>query len=153
MSKPLAGALLCTLLLAAPAMADITASDVYVRAVPPGQMNSAAFMTLHNDGSEAVGLVAAGSAIAENVELHSHSMQDGVMRMRRIDRIDVPAHGRHSLEPGADHVMLIGLRGALQEGDSVELRLEFSDGQRLEIAAPVKSVMAGMQNGQHLHGN
>ena len=58
-----------------------------------------------------------------------------MMKMRRIDKIDIPANGQASLRPGGLHVMLIGLNQVIEVGKPVELTLVFSDGQRQTINA------------------
>ncbi len=125
---------------AALAGSDIMVSDPYVRAVPPGQPNSGAFMTLMNNGGEARSLVEARSPAAKVVELHTHTMEDGVMKMRRIDKIDVPAQGSTVLEPGGLHVMLIGLTQDLNVGDKVSFTLVFANGEEQQVEAPVRKI-------------
>jgi copper(I)-binding protein len=112
----------------------------YVRAVPPGQPNSAAFMTLTNSGDVDGALVAAASPAAEVVELHTHAMVDGMMRMRRIERIDLPAGETVKLAPGGLHVMLIGLVAPLVIDETVEIRLNFDDGSERLVSAPVRAI-------------
>ena len=60
-----------------------------VRMVPPGQTVSAAFMILHNHGMQERTVVAVHSAVADAVELHNHTMEDGMMKMRRVAAIAV----------------------------------------------------------------
>jgi copper(I)-binding protein len=122
----------------------IVIEDGYVRAVPPGQANSAAFMTLTNQSNEDRALLAAETDAAEVVELHTHRMEDGMMRMRQIDQIDLPAGEAVILEPGGLHVMLIGLAQPLTPGDSVELTLGFDDGSQESLTLPVKRIEHGM---------
>jgi len=117
---------------------EITAP--YVRAVPPGQPNSAAFMTLTNSGDVDGALVAAASPAAEVVELHTHAMVDGMMRMRRIERIDLPAGDTVELAPGGLHIMLIGLVAPLVIDETVEIRLNFDDGSERLVSAPVRAI-------------
>jgi hypothetical protein len=112
----------------------------YVRAVPPGQPNSAAFMTLTNSSDLDGALVAAASPAAEVVELHTHAMVDGMMRMRRVERIDLPAGETVKLAPGGLHVMLIGLVAPLAVDDMVEIRLSFDDGSERVVSAPVRPI-------------
>jgi periplasmic copper chaperone A len=119
---------------------SVTVTDPYARAVPPGQPNSAVFMTLTNDSDKPLALVAAESPAAKTVELHTHVKDGGMMRMIRIDRIDVPAHGTVKLEPGALHVMLIGLTGDLAVGGNVDVTLAFDDGTKQQVKAPVRQV-------------
>jgi periplasmic copper chaperone A len=128
---------------------DVT--DAYVRAVPPGVANSAGFMTLSNGGGEPRFLTGAESPASEVVELHSHTMEGGMMRMRRIERIEVPAGGSVTLEPGGLHLMLIGLKGPLAPGEEVALTLTFDDGGRAVVSAPVRPVMPEAGREHHHH--
>ena len=77
-------------------------------AVPPGQRNSAAFMTLKNNSARPLMLVAADSSISEISELHTHSEVDGVMMMRKINQIEIPSKGKAELKSGGLHIMLMG---------------------------------------------
>jgi protein SCO1 len=112
--------------------------EPFVRLTPPGQPNSAAFMGLENTGESAVRVVAAESPAAEVVELHTHLQEDGIMRMRQVDAIDLPAGARTELAPGGLHVMLIGLVEALAPESMVAVTLVFDDGSRLELQAPTR---------------
>ncbi|MBK5940484.1 copper chaperone PCu(A)C [Halochromatium roseum] len=118
----------------------ISIDNAYVRAVPPGQPNSAAFMTLTNASGQDRALVAAESDAAEVVELHTHQMEDGMMQMRQIEQIDLPAGKVVTLAPGGLHVMLIGLTEALSPGDQVALTLNFDDGASQTLSLPVKRI-------------
>ena len=120
--------------------AGVTVSDPYARAVPPGQPNSAVFMTLTNASKQPRALVAAQSAAAKTVELHTNVDDNGVMRMRKIERIEVPAGGSVQLKPGGLHVMLIGLNGDLAAGGKVALDLSFDDGSHAQVQAPVRTI-------------
>ena len=120
----------------------ITVGDAYARAVPPGQPNSAVFMTLTNPSDTPRALVSAQSPAAKTVELHTHVNEGGMMRMRRIERIEVPARGSVKLEPGGLHVMLIGLNDDLAPGSTVDLTLSFDDGNQVEVKAPVRTIEA-----------
>jgi copper(I)-binding protein len=134
--------------LADQAAGTIEIEGAYVRAVPPGQPNSAAFMTLKNEGDADHALVAASSDVSEVVELHTHIHEEGMMRMRQIERIDVAAGGEQTLEPGGLHLMLIGLQRQLQPGDTVSLNLEFDDGSSVDVEAPVRPI-EGMSDEHH----
>jgi copper(I)-binding protein len=127
--------------LQATALAEtIEVQDAYVRAVPPGQPNSAAFMRITNHGGDDRALLAAASDQAEVVELHTHRMEDGMMRMRQVEQIELPAGERVTLEPGGLHVMLIGLTETLAPGDQVALTLGFDDGSNQTLSLPVKRI-------------
>lgn len=132
----LAGLSCCSAALAG----DIRVTDPYARAVPPGQPNSAVFMSLRNSSRDARALVAAESGAANTVELHTHVKEGGMMRMRKIERIDLPAGETVTLQPGGLHVMLIGLTQALEPDASVDVTLIYDDGSKDRIKAPVRAL-------------
>ena len=125
---------------------NIHIQHAYARAVPPGQPNSAAFMTLRNMSDAANAVVSASSPAAEVVELHTHTMDGGMMKMRKIEKIDIPAKGMTELKPGGLHIMLIGLKEQLKPGMKVSLSLKFADGSESSVEAPVQEVMKMMEH-------
>ena len=134
-------ALLSTPLVAAtPAADEVSVVDAYVRTVPPGQPNSAAFMQLHNNSATSHAIVKAQSPVSKVVELHTHIMEDGMMKMRQVAQIDVPAQGSTTLAPGGLHVMLIGLTADLTPEQRVPVTLIFEDGSQTTIQAPVRKL-------------
>jgi len=123
------------------ALADtLSIESAHVRAVPPVSTTTAAFMRLHNSGEADRELVAASTPAARVAELHNHVDVDGVMQMRQVEAIPVPASEGARLAPGGYHLMLIDLVAPLHEGDEVALSLTFDDGQTLEVAAPVRRI-------------
>lgn len=122
----------------------------FVRLMPPGQPNTAAFMELRNSGGRDLALIGAESAVARVVELHDHERVNGMMRMREVGRIALPAGTRTPLEPGGLHLMLIGLREPLRAGQRVPITLVFDDAPRLELRAPVRH--PGEESPMHRHG-
>ncbi len=141
---------LLALVFSASALADaatsVTVEKPFARKAIKAQRNSAAFMTLRNSGP-AVAIVAAESPVAEIVELHTHVHDNGVMRMRKIDKIELPAGGEVTLKPGGLHVMLLGLKQDLNEGERISVTLKFSDGSSKTIEAPVRMVMRPKMKG------
>jgi len=138
----LAAALLLAGVGAAPAAdvraGDIVVSDAWARASATAAMKTgAAFAVLANEGAEMDRLVAAESPVAERVELHTHTMDGGVMRMRRVEAIEVHPGTPTVLRPGGLHVMFIGLRQPLAEGSRIPLTLHFETAGRVELAVEV----------------
>lgn len=123
---------------------NIEVKDAYVRATPPGLPNSAAFMTVENNTDKNIAIVSATSKVSKVVELHTHSMKDGVMKMYQVPKIDLLANSKTELKPGGFHVMLIGLYEPLKVGKEVTLTLKLSNGETKTIIAPIKTVMGGM---------
>lgn len=125
-----------------PAADVIDVSGFYARAAPPDQPNSAAFMTLTNNSENNHALVAVKSPAAKVVELHTHTMDGGMMRMRPVEKIQIPAGGAVELQPGGLHVMLIGLDHQLMPGEDVQITLIYEDGSKATLQAPVRKVQA-----------
>jgi len=128
--------LISTQLLASP----LSVEDLYIRATPPNSKNSAAFMVIKNTDKKEIKLIAAGSDIADRVELHHHLMEDGLMKMRQVEEIMIKADSSLALQPGGYHVMFFNLKQPLKEGQSVSLSLSFDNGQQLKFDAPVKKI-------------
>ena len=122
------------------AAGELVVDAPYVRLVPPNAPASGAFMTISNHGGSDRQLVKAESPAARVVELHTHVNEDGVMKMRPVPAIDIKAHGQTQLKPGSFHIMLIDLKQPLKEGDQVALTLDFDDGTRLQLDAPVQKI-------------
>jgi copper(I)-binding protein len=108
-----------------------------VRAVAAGVPVSGAHMILRNDDGADHALAAAHSDVAENVELHTHTMENGMMTMRKVDAVSLPAHQTVRFEPGGLHIMLIGLTRTIKAGDTVDISLEFEDGSRKDVSFSV----------------
>ncbi|MGJ7457946.1 copper chaperone PCu(A)C [Halomonas sp. RA08-2] len=131
----------------------LAVENVQVRAVPPVSTTTAAFMVLHNRGDSDRAVIDAHSSAAEITELHNHVDVDGVMQMRRVAEVAVPAGGRVELAPGGLHLMLIDLVAPLHEDDEVEITLVLDNDETLTLSAPVKRIevmggdMPGMDSG------
>lgn len=123
--------------LAAGAADVVTVVDPYVRLAPPGATTTAAFMVLKNTGATDVRLVKADNPASKTTELHTHINEGGMMKMRQVPAIDIKAQGETRLAPGGLHVMMIGLKAGLKEGDKIPLTLGFNDGSSKQVEAPV----------------
>jgi copper(I)-binding protein len=103
-----------------------------------GMGNGAAYMTIRNTGGQADRLLTAASDVAGAVELHTVVDSGGVMAMRPVDGIDVPAGGAVELKPGSFHVMMIGLKQELKPGERIALTLRFERAGVVEVQADVR---------------
>lgn len=120
---------------------SVTVENPLARAVPPGQPNSASFMTLVNTSDTDHSVKSAASPVAATVELHTHTNNNGVMAMRQVPQIDIPAKGSTELKPGGLHIMLIGLTQDLKAGEKAAITLTFEDGSATTVDAPIQDVM------------
>lgn len=134
-------------LTAAPALAQsspaITVANPWARRAPAGHgqaqaANGAVYMTIANRGAEADAVVSAASDAAGLVELHEVKNEGGVMAMRPLPRLPLPAGGTLELKPGGYHVMLLGLTRPLHAGDTVKVTLTFEKAAPLTIEAAVR---------------
>lgn len=125
------------------AAATIDVADGYVREMPPGQMNTAAFMRLQNAGDKPVEIVSAESPLANSVELHRHTHANGMMRMEKVRSITVPAGGEFVFKSGDYHVMIMMVKQPLRVEDKFPLVFITSSGERIELSLPVKPIVAG----------
>jgi hypothetical protein len=131
------------------AAAEVKVENAYIRAVPPGQPNSAAFLTLVNSSAKAHSVKSATSPVAATVELHTHTNNNGVMEMRQVPQIDIPANGKTELKPGGLHIMLIGLKQPLKAGEKANVSLQFEDGSNTTVSAAIQEVSPPAGMGMH----
>jgi hypothetical protein len=135
-------------------MASFTVGDLVIEspwARESVTRTGAAYLTVRNGGDAADRLVGVVSEVADRAELHSSVVQDGVMRMRPVDAVEVPAGGEAVLEPGGLHVMLIGLKAPLEEGDSFALTLVFEDAGEVEVVTTIEDIAHGGAGTGHDH--
>lgn len=118
----------------------LTVSDAWAPATPPGVPVGAGYLKITNGTAKAVRLTGGSSAAAERVEIHSMSMDGGVMRMRPItEGVEVPAGGSIELSPGGMHLMLAGLKAPLTDGATVPLTLSFDGAEAVAVQLMVKA--------------
>ncbi|MGH7005844.1 MAG: copper chaperone PCu(A)C, partial [Alphaproteobacteria bacterium] len=102
----------------------------------------AAYMTVKISGNAADRLVKVTSPDAETVEMHMMAMDGGVARMREVKFIDIKPGADAQLKPGGLHLMMIGLRRPLREGESIKLSLTFELAGLVDVDATVEKAGA-----------
>lgn len=122
----------------ATAAESLVIHDAWLKAAESGM--SAAFGTLDNSSNVDITIVSAVSPASSVVELHETVTNDaGAMVMQQKDGgFTVPANGTYELAPGASHIMMMGLSGALPAGSESTVTLTLSDGSEFEFTAPAK---------------
>ncbi len=141
----LRGILLALVLSVTPAWAEspastVTVADATVRVPLPGKNLTSAYFLLHNTGEEARSLVSVSAEFAERAELHEHDTVDGMMRMRQVKSVEIPAGGQVRFSSGGYHVMLFELDRRPRTGDPLYLELTFDDGSKQAVKAYAVSV-------------
>ncbi len=145
----LAAALLCC----NAAAQDIQADNAYAYPVLQGQTQGGVFVTLTNNGSRDDILLGAqvDKAIAEKTELHTHSHQNGVMKMHEVKGgIPLPAGQTQTLKRGSYHIMLFGVH-PLSEGETFPLVLKFKHQPEQTVTVTVRDIRHQHADKHHHH--
>jgi len=134
-------------LLAAPAWADssrIKVDQVWARATPGAAKTGAVYLTITNNGTTPDTLQGqASSPVAEHAQLHEDKTTNGVMEMRPLNALTIDPGKSVTLDPNSGyHLMLIGLKGPLKEGETVPLTLTFDHAGKQQVTASVAKVGA-----------
>ena len=127
---------------AAPAQ-EFTAGSMKIvapwsRALPPNAPAGAAYFRVENSGGESDRIVSARTDIADVVEIHTHEMDGGMMKMRRVESVKVPAGSGVRFKPRGLHLMLFGLKEPLADGASYALTVVFEKAGELDVSVDVK---------------
>lgn len=132
--------------------APVTAGAITVEqaaARPPlgGQTTGAGYFVIRNNGDAPDRLIGAASPVAATVELHTHRDDNGVLRMERLEAVDVPARGAVVFAPRGLHLMLFDFRPA---GDTAPVTLRFEMAGEVAVDFAVAPLGAGAA-GDHDH--
>ncbi len=118
---------------------DVEIGQVWARATPQGAKNGAAYLVLKNSGKEADTLKSVQSQIADRTEIHEHIHEGDVMKMRQVSGgLAIPAGGTVPFKPGGYHIMLMGLKQRLEEGQHIPLKLSFAKAGEVTVDAQVE---------------
>lgn len=116
----------------------------WARATPPGAPVAGGFLTVRNSGRSADRLLSASSPDAERVEIHEMRMDDGMMRMRRIDDgLAIAPNATLELKPGGYHLMFIKPAHPFVAGETVTATLRFERGGTREVRFEVRAPGSG----------
>lgn len=121
---------------------DMVVTSPWARATPGTSRIGAVYLTVTNGALAPDRLLRAETPAAERVELHINEMRDGVMRMRPVESIPLPARQPVHLEPGGLHLMLMNLAAPLKQGERFPMRLIFERAGALDIEVTVGAVGA-----------
>ena len=133
-------ALAISTLLAAPPgwAAGLTVTDAWSRSTPPGVSVGVAYFTLKNDTGKSDRLLKISSPVAEKVQVHRTEVLDGIARMREVAVLHVEAGETVKFEPNGMHLMLMGLKKPLVEGQAFELNLVFEVAGKRQVKVVVR---------------
>ncbi len=154
LSRILALAALSAVVIAAPVRAedvkagDLVISQAWSRATPGGAKVAGGYLTIENKGTASDKLIAVSADIAGKADVHEMAMDNGVMKMRPLDKgLVIEAGKTVKLAPGGYHLMLQELKGPFKEGEKVPVTLEFEKAGKVAISLDVQGVGAQAPGG------
>jgi hypothetical protein len=135
----------------------IEIGNPWARATPKGAPVAGAYMTITNKGAETDRLIGATSPVAAKLEVHQMSMDKGIMSMRPVPGgLEIKPGQTVVLNPESFHLMLLGLKQPLTQGERVKATLEFAKAGKLDLEYVVESIGAhgpsGATPGGAAHG-
>ena len=151
--RQLAFAALSATLLASSAWAEsaqpaaVTISTPWARATPGGATTGAAYVTITAPAAAGDTLLSVETTAADHAELHEHIHEGDVMKMRRVDKLEIKPGTSVTMEPMGYHLMLVGLKAPLKAGDTIHLSLSFQSSGKVAVDAPVIAIGAAAPKG------
>ena len=116
----------------------IQVSDAWARPGAEGRM-SAAYFLVSNFNMEDDKLISVDTDVARTAEVHeSYEREEGMMGMREVPQLDLPAQSTVRFEQGGLHVMLMDLTQQLSDGDMFQLTLAFENADSVVVDVPVR---------------
>jgi periplasmic copper chaperone A len=122
----------------------------WARATPPTAPTGGGFLTVTNTGTTPDRLIAVKSAAAETVQVHEMKMEGNVMRMREISGgLEIAPGATVTLAPGGLHIMMMGLKAPLKQGDKVPVTLVFEKAGSIDVELAVVALGASPKEHEH----
>src|SRR4051812_37122602 len=149
------GVMLCLLadgvLAAGYTLGTLQIGQPWARATPRGAAVAGAYLSVTNTGPTADRLVGGSIAVANRFEFHSMEMEDGIAKMRPVTGgLEIKPGQTVELKPGGLHVMLLGLKQPLQQGQRLKGTLVFEKAGKIDVEFSVESIAAtGAGSGEH----
>jgi copper(I)-binding protein len=119
---------------------QIEVENAWARATPGKAENGAAYLTIVSPVADR--LTGLSTPVAKQAELHNMTMEGGVMKMRPLTDVDLPANQPVTLKPGGTHIMLMGLTRPLKPGETFPLNLSFDKSGQREVTVTVEKAGA-----------
>ena len=139
------------ILVARPAFAEVHLSSAWIRALPPTQPVTAAYLNVMNHGDLAVTVSGASIEGAGRVEMHTSREVDGLVRMEQMTTLTIAPGETLALEPGGAHLMLFDLEAMPKTGDSRRLCLQLASGAETCTDAQVRKSAEADPHQHHKH--
>ncbi|MBA6295317.1 copper chaperone PCu(A)C [Colwellia sp. MB02u-9] len=127
--------------------AKLVVENGYARESIPGTSISSAYMTIKNLSAKNIRLIGAASAVSDRIEIHQHTMSDGLMRMRQRDYVEISAQNSTVFQPSGFHLMIFDLKQPLKAKENIIITLSFDDQSSIDVNYTVQ----GLKQKKHEH--
>jgi copper(I)-binding protein len=122
---------------------SIHISQPWARATPKGAASGAAYMTITNNGKTADKVNCVSSDAAAECQIHTMTMDNGVMQMRPVEGgLEIKPGETVTLKPGGFHMMLVNLKHPLEQGNSMKATLKFDNAGTVDVDYPIAAIGA-----------
>src|SRR5215212_2944233 len=122
---------------------DLVISQAWSRATPGGAKIGGGYLTIQNKGSTPDRLLGGSADVADRVQIHEMTVNNGVMTMRPLDKgLAIEPGKTVKLAPGGHHLMLLDLKSPLKQGDRLPVTLEFEKAGKVKLSLDVQGVGA-----------
>ena len=129
--------LIVLLVLPGSAIAELDIHDAWIKNLPPSIPVRAGYMTIHNSGPGELSVVSVRSEAFASVEIHRSYLQDGMVRMEPVDKIEIEADAIVKFEPGGLHLMMMMPKEVTSPGDKIVIFVKLDDGSELSLKMTV----------------
>tara|TARA_R110001592_G_scaffold37251_15_gene124372 strand:- start:3985 stop:4464 length:480 start_codon:yes stop_codon:yes gene_type:complete len=119
---------------------NIIINGPYVRASIPGTSITSAYMSIENKNDEALILTGVSGLFSDRIEIHQHTMSDGMMKMRQVEQLTIEGNNKVVLQPMGYHLMIFNVKKALLPEEELSLTLHFKQQKDLVVTIPVRSI-------------
>jgi len=124
----------------AAAETSLTVEDAWAKESIPGAENGAAYFVVYNPTDTDITVIDGDATIARAAEVHEHRHADGMMQMRRVPELNIPAQSRVTFKPGGLHLMMFGVHEPLKQGETFEASLTTATGEVVRFSVEVRKI-------------
>lgn len=135
---------------AAVEVGDLSLTNARSRAMLAGQKVGGGYVTIENAGKADDRLISVSSTRADRMEVHEMAMQDGVMKMRKLnDGLPLPAGQNIELKPGGNHLMFFGIEKPFTEGETIPVEFTFEKAGKITVDLITTPAASAQEKKQH----
>ena len=120
------------------AQAELKISNAWVKPTVPGQPVAGGYMAITSDKD--IEIIEVLSPVAGKAEIHSMSMEGNIMRMKKLNQLQLKAGKVVELKPGGFHIMLMELKHQIKQAEVVPISLVTQDGNGKKATITIKAI-------------